>query len=98
MQYFSERENGPLPRDNEDIGDDVWGGIRAVIQARVEDGSFGATFPKNCDDGPVVIGTDEAALRDAMRAHVPGLSTWRWRNTSDVTQADAGYTGHFGHD
>ena len=28
MTYFSEREYGELPRDNEEIGDEVWGGIR----------------------------------------------------------------------
>ena len=33
MTYFSEREYGELPRDNEEIGDEVWGGIRALIQA-----------------------------------------------------------------
>ena len=64
--------------------DKVWGGIRALIQARVENGSFGAKFPENCPDGPIVIGTDAAALRDAMRAHVPGLSIWPWRSTAET--------------
>ena len=84
MTYFSEREFGELARDKEDIGDNVWGGIRALIQARVENGKFGAKFPENCPDGPIVIGTDAAALRDAMRAHVPGLSIWPWSSTAET--------------
>ena len=82
MPYFSEREFGDLPRDREKIGKNAWGGIRALIKSCVEDGSFGASHPENCDDGPVIIGTDEVALRDAMRAHVPGLSIWPWGNTA----------------
>ena len=84
MQYFSRREIGPLARDNEEICDEGWGGIRALIQAGVEDGAFGLAYPENCDDGPIAIGTNHVAFRDAMRAHIPGLGTWPWRNTSDV--------------
>ena len=84
MPYFSERENGPLPRDDEEICDEGWGGIRALIEAGVEDGAFGVAYPENCDDGPIPIGTNHVAFRDAMRAHIPGLATWPWRNTSDV--------------
>ena len=84
MTYFSEREYGELPRDNEDIGDDVWGGIRALIRACVEDGSFGAKYPQNCPDGRIPIGTDATAFRDAMRARVLGLATWPWADSAEA--------------
>ena len=78
MLYFSEREVGEVPRKNEEICKDAWLGIRALIHARVEDGSFGARYPENCFDGPIAIGTDESAFRDAMRAEIPGLADWPW--------------------
>ena len=82
MPYFSEREFGDLPRDREKIGKNAWGGIRALIKSRVEDGSFGASHPENCDDGPIVIGTDATMLRDTMRSHVRGLSLWPWADSA----------------
>lgn len=88
MQYFSELEGDTVPRDNEDIPEDVWHGIRALIRARVEDGSFGATYPETCFDGPVAIGTDRLAFRDAMRARIRGLQNWPW----EVSNGWAGET------
>ena len=87
MRYFSEREGNEGPRDSEEISDVVWLGIRALIRARVEDGSFGATYRDNCSDGPVAIGTDEATLKDAMRAQIPGLPDWPWRGDGGWSHA-----------
>ena len=85
MTYFSEREYGELPRDNEEIGDEVWGGIRALIQARVENGSFGAKYPQNCPDGRIPIGTDATAFRDAMRARM--FLDWQLGHGADTAEA-----------
>ena len=81
MPYFSERESGELPRDNEEIGETVWKGIRALIQAGVEDGAFGAKYQQNCLDGPIAIGTDEAAFGDAIGGLIPSLANGRWMNS-----------------
>ena len=89
MKYFRERELGELPRDREKIGKNAWGGIRALIKSCVEDGSFGATYPENCPDGPIAIGTDAAALRDVMRSHVLGLSLWPWADTAKTPSTPA---------
>ena len=78
MRYFSEREGSEVHRDGEEVGEVVWLGIRALIRARVEDGSFGATYRKNCFEYPMATGTDDEALRDAMRALIPGLPNWPW--------------------
>ena len=53
----------------------AWRGIVALIQARVADGSFGATYPENCSDpnGVRPIGTDDSRFWDAMRGDNPGL-------------------------
>lgn len=73
MTYFSEREEGKRPRENEEIGEGVWGGNQALIGARIENGSFGASYPETCPDGAGPVGTDEGALWQAMRAEIPNL-------------------------
>ena len=78
MTYFSERENGERFRDNEDINERAWGGIQALIFARIEDGSFGAFYPENCPDSPVPIGSNESRLWQAMRAEIPNLQQRPW--------------------
>lgn len=78
MTYFSEREQGERPRESQDIGEIPWGGIQALIQARVEDGSFGATYPDPCPDGAGPIGTNANAFWQAMRAEVPELEQPPW--------------------
>jgi hypothetical protein len=79
MTYFSEREAGTLPRDRDSINEAVWGGIRAIIRSRVEDGSFGARFPAACPDGRGTTGTDETAFWDVMRSEIPNLDEQPWR-------------------
>ena len=73
MTYFSEREEGEIPRENEEIDDNAWGGIQAHIQTRIDDGSFGAKYPTTCNDGGGTIGTNEGAFENAMRADIPNL-------------------------
>ncbi len=76
--YFSERENGERPRDNEDIDEGAWGGIQALIFSRIEDGSFGASYPATCEDGHGPIGSDEDTFWKAMRAEIPTLEQRPW--------------------
>ena len=73
MTYFSEREEGEIPRENEEIDDNAWGGIQALMQARINDGSFGAKYPTTCPDGGGITGTNEGAFEQAMRADIPNL-------------------------
>ncbi len=78
MTYFSERENGECPRDSEDIDEGAWGGLQALIFSRIEDGSFGASYPATCDDGLGPIGSDEDTFWKAMRADIPTLQQRPW--------------------
>ena len=71
--YFSEREEGKIPRENEEIDDSAWGGIQALIQARIDDGSFGASYPATCPDGGGIIDTNKDAFWLAIRADIPNL-------------------------
>ncbi|WP_412064667.1 hypothetical protein [Rhizobium sp. SYY.PMSO] len=73
MTYFSEKEEGERPQEKEEIGEGAWGGIRALITARIDDGSFGATYPISCEDGRGPIGSDADTLWQAMRAEIPNL-------------------------
>lgn len=73
MKYFSERERGERERIVEEIGDTVWEGISALVSARIDDGSFGASYPQQCLDGLGAVGTDRTAFYRAMRAEIPDL-------------------------
>ncbi|MCA1404661.1 hypothetical protein I6F26_10335 [Ensifer sp. IC3342] len=73
MTYFSEEEEGERPRENEEIGEAAWGGIKALIAARIDDGSFGAAYPRPCEEGRGAIGTDADALWQAVRAEIRNL-------------------------
>lgn len=74
MTYFSERKTGEVPRTAMEIPDTVWRGIARLIEARIEDGSFGARFPENCPDGAGPCGTDARMVWDTMFAEIPNLA------------------------
>lgn len=71
--YFSDREQGPRPRTVEEISEPAWGGIIALIRARVTDGSFGFGYPQECPDGRGTSGCDENSLFLALRGEVPEI-------------------------
>lgn len=73
MSYFSEHETGERARDRDELDGSVWGGIRAIIRTRIEDGSFGAAFPEMSTDGRGPIGTDE----NRFWCTDPILRNWR---------------------
>ncbi len=80
MTYFSEREEGEIPRENEEIDDNAWGGIQVLIQAGIDNGSFGAKYPITCDDGGGITGTNEGAFEKAMRADIPSLQAREYQS------------------
>ena len=82
--YYSEREGGERPRDNNEISRAAWGGVQALISSRIKDGSFGSGFPDTCEDyNSVSIGTDADALQKAMQAEIPDLQGDPSQDTSD---------------
>lgn len=73
MTYFSEREKGELPRDKEEIDNRAWQGIEALVEGRINDGSFGASYPTPCPDGEGITGSDGDAVWRAIGAEIPNL-------------------------
>ena len=66
MTYFSDRETGEVPRTGTELTSTAWRGIAALIQTRIENGSFGAQYPESCPDGSVSCGTNFRSFWDAL--------------------------------
>lgn len=74
MDYFSDRERGPIPRLNESIPGSAWGGIVAAVNSRIADGSFGRRFPEQCPDHQGIAGTNSHDMGLAVLAEIPELA------------------------
>jgi hypothetical protein len=72
--YFSDREQGERPRVKEEIDENAWGGIVALVQSRIRDGSFGFRYPLSCADGHGPYGCDEDLFSQALKGEIPDLS------------------------
>jgi hypothetical protein len=72
--YFSEREFGPKPRTENEIGASVWGGLVAYVNALIDNGYFGDQFPEMCPDNDGVTGTSKSTMSMAVSAEFPELS------------------------
>ena len=74
MTYFTDREFGPKPMVEETIGKVVWQAILSLIETRVNDGSLAYGFPSHCPDGNAIVGTDEDAMWNAIRAEIGDIA------------------------
>lgn len=81
-EYFSDREFGSRPQNSEEIDENTWGGLKAVVENRVEDGSFASAFPRQCEDGRGICATDERRFSDSLKSHIPKIK-WPLRNNDD---------------
>ncbi|ADW72204.1 putative stationary phase or STEss regulating sigma factor [Rahnella aceris] len=73
MEYFSDKEKGPVQRNNNEITDKVWGGFVSYINVLVGKGYFGKFFPEECPDGQGCIGTEVGDFKAALQAEIPNL-------------------------
>lgn len=73
LDYFSDREQKPSPPTTTALTEPAWKGIAAAINHRIEDGSFGASYPERCQDGTVPIGTAVRAFWHAVAGEIPEL-------------------------
>ncbi len=73
MEYFSDKEQGHKARNERQISPEVWAGIVAHIHSLIDSGAFGLAFPKTCPDDAEVIGTDEAAFYQVLKAEIPDV-------------------------
>lgn len=111
MSYFSEREKGPKPRTVEEITPAAWKGLWAIINTRLQNGSFGNAFPDQCPDGRGVVGHDPGLLEATAQGHgiVWPINPDELPDTLDVMDllefcddnvakpVEAGYHSFFGH-
>lgn len=73
--FFTDREFGGAPRASELIDARLWGGLHALIETRIDDGSFGFRFPAICTDaGRRPFGCDRHAFAQMLEAEVPTIS------------------------
>jgi hypothetical protein len=73
-RFFGDREHGPRPRVEEVISGAAWRAIWALIESRIEDGSFGRAFPVTCDESHAVVATDRAKMLNLAVGLVPGIA------------------------
>lgn len=98
IDYFSDRENGPVARTQDVITPAVWAAIVATVQGLINSGAFGQRFPERCADGQAVCGCDVIAFGAAVVGEIRGLEwppqtktkveesfTWRWKPFAPYT-------------
>lgn len=73
VDYFSDREIGPVPQVHDELPDAAWGGIVALYRRAVEAEAFGFAFPEQCPDGGAVAGADRSSLNLTLGAEIPSL-------------------------
>jgi hypothetical protein len=74
--YYSDREYGPKSRIDEEITENVWGGIIYLIKKRITDSSFGNEFPLYCEydrNNEIIAGCNLKNLSLALKSEVPGI-------------------------
>jgi hypothetical protein len=76
-RYYSDRTGTPRVRTEEIISLRVWDALSSEIDSRVQNGSFGLSFPLTCDDAPVTIGCNSRAFYKAAYGNIPDLVTER---------------------
>jgi hypothetical protein len=71
--FFSDRTGQPVPRIGEEVTENAWRGLVALIEGRIGDGSLARDFPmRDCEDGAgFITGTDGVMFIDSLKAHVP---------------------------
>ena len=72
-RYFTDREYGERSRTLEVVDERIWGGLCALIETGVDDGSFGHRFPEMCLDGLGPCGCDERRLARVLGAELRGV-------------------------
>ena len=70
--FYSDRTGQPFARTGEEVTENAWRGLVALIKSRLGDGYLAHAFPiRDCVDTNYVCGTDERLFMDSLKAHVP---------------------------
>lgn len=73
--YLSDRENGPSARICDEISEEAWRGLWALIDSLIDNRSFGIDYPLTCHgtEKAATVGTDRSNFLAGARAEVPTL-------------------------
>jgi hypothetical protein len=70
---YSDRTNGPAPRDKDALPDATARGLLNLVQTKIDTNWFAKIFPEHCYDGQGITGTNERALGLELQALIPEL-------------------------
>ena len=73
LDYFSDRTRGPRPRTEDEVDDDLWAAVLALLERGIESGVFARDFPIRCEDGKGIYACDRDGLMATIRAEIPEL-------------------------
>lgn len=74
--FFSDREGEVRPRTHNEITDDAWRGIVALVNRRFDDGSLAREFPEYCDENPSIISASRKDIFNLLTSLVSELGGW----------------------
>lgn len=86
MEYFSDKERGPVQRINNEVTTKVWAGLVSYINVLANNGYFGKDFPEECPDGQGCVGTEVKDLKAALQAEIPNLD---WPLATEVESEES---------
>lgn len=86
MEYFSDKERGPVQRMNNEVTTKVWAGLVSYINVLANNGYFGKDFPEECPDGQGCVGTEIKDLKAALQAEIPNLD---WPLATEVESEES---------
>ncbi|MEU8342370.1 hypothetical protein AB0C74_11790 [Spirillospora sp. NPDC048832] len=95
--FYTDRIGHAIPRTSEEVSYTAWGGVAALIQRRILDGSLARAFPKpGCNESPSTTGTNEDMFFLALGAHVPDFGNltdplgaeWTWSTETVLDAVD----------
>lgn len=71
---YSDRTEGPKPRDIEALPKETKQALLELVQRKIIGNWFAKNFPIECEDGNGIVGTDRSSLQDALNAIIPNLT------------------------
>ena len=71
---YSDRTEGPKPRDIEALPKETKRALLGLVQRKIIGNWFAKNFPIECEDGNGIAGTDRSGLQDALNAIIPNLT------------------------
>ena len=71
---YSDRTEGPKPRDIEVLPKETKQALLGLVQRKIIGNWFAKNFPIECEDGNGIVGTDRSGLQDDLNAIIPNLT------------------------